>query len=103
MSAPCPSADRNLLFGLLALQMDFLTREQLLEAMFAWMLEKATPLGAILCRRGVLAEDDRADVERLVDRHLRRHGGDPRASLAALRVEPDVRASLAALDDADVH
>ena len=51
MSAPSPSADRNLLFGLLALQMDFLSRDQLLEAMLGWMLEKQTPLGDILCRR----------------------------------------------------
>jgi tetratricopeptide (TPR) repeat protein/tRNA A-37 threonylcarbamoyl transferase component Bud32 len=103
MSVPSPSADRNLLFGLLALQMDFLSREQLLEAMLAWMLEKQTPLGEILTRRGVLAEEDRADIERLVEKHVRRHGGEPCASLAALRVEPDLRASLAALEDADIQ
>jgi hypothetical protein len=46
------SADRNLVFGLLALQMDFVNREQLFDAMAAWMLEKQTPLGEILRRRG---------------------------------------------------
>jgi hypothetical protein len=30
-----PFADRNLLFGVLALQMDFITREQLIAAMQA--------------------------------------------------------------------
>ena len=30
------SADRNLLFGILALQMDFITRDQLVEAMHAF-------------------------------------------------------------------
>jgi tetratricopeptide (TPR) repeat protein len=103
MSVPSPSADRNLLFGLLALQMDFLSREQLLEAMLAWMLEKQTPLGEILTRRGVLTEDDRADIERLVEKHVRRHGGEPRASLAAVRVEPDLHASLSALEDDDIQ
>jgi hypothetical protein len=53
-----PSSDRNLIFGLLALQMDFLSREQLLDAMHAWMLHKAKPLGDILCRCGILAEDE---------------------------------------------
>ena len=42
MSTPSPAADRNLVFGLLALQMDFVTREQLLDAMHAWMLDKPT-------------------------------------------------------------
>ena len=51
------TADRNLLFGLLALQMDFLVRDQLLEAMLVWMLEKGTPLGEILCRRGVVLQN----------------------------------------------
>jgi PAS domain S-box-containing protein len=97
------SADRNLLFGLLALQMDFVTREQLLDALNAWMLEKQAPLGEILCRRGALAEDDRADLDRLVDKHIKRHGDNPQASLAALRVEPDVRQDLGRLEDPDVQ
>src|SRR5689334_13138311 len=103
MSTPTPTADRNLIFGLLALQMDFVTREQLIDAMTAWMLEKQTPLGEILCRRGVLAEDDRDDLARLVDKHIKRHGGDPQASLAALRVELEVRQDLDRLDDPEVQ
>jgi serine/threonine-protein kinase len=101
MSAP--SADRNLIFGLLALQMDFITREQLLDAMAAWMLDKQTPLGEILCRRGVLAEDERQVLDPALQKHLQRHGGDPQASLAALRVEASVRQGLDRLDDADVQ
>jgi hypothetical protein len=41
------SADRNLLFGILPLQSDFVTRDQLVEAMNAWVLEKHRPLGGI--------------------------------------------------------
>ena len=40
------STDRNLLFGILALQMDFIDREQLVAAMNAWVLEKDKPLVA---------------------------------------------------------
>jgi hypothetical protein len=72
MSTPSPVADRNLIFGLLALQMDFVSREQLLDAMHAWMLDKQTPLGEILCRRGVLAPDDRVALDGLVERHIAR-------------------------------
>lgn len=42
------SADRNLLFGILALQMDFITRDQLVAALHAWVLAKHRPLGEIL-------------------------------------------------------
>ncbi len=103
MSANSPTADRNLLFGLLALQMDFVTRDQLLEAMNVWILAKGTSLGEVLCRRGVLAEDDREDLDRLVVKHIKRHGDDPRASLAAVTVEPALHRSLAELDDFEVH
>ena len=41
-------ADRNLLFGILALQMDFVTRDQLVAAMNAWVLDKTRPLGDLL-------------------------------------------------------
>src|SRR5262245_29118003 len=97
MTAPAVSSDRNMLFGLLALQMDLVTQQQLLEAMNAWMLEKQTPLGEILVRQGALDGDDRADVEKLLAKHVKRHGGDAMASLAAVRVGEAVRASLAAL------
>jgi serine/threonine-protein kinase len=101
MSPPAP-ADGNLIFDLLALQMDFLSPEQLLDALPAWMLEKQTPLGDILVRRGVLDRDDRDDLARLVARHVRRHG-DPRASLAALRVGRSVRQGLESLPDPDLQ
>jgi tetratricopeptide (TPR) repeat protein/tRNA A-37 threonylcarbamoyl transferase component Bud32 len=102
MPAPSAVADHNLIFGLLALQMDFVTRGQLLDAMAAWMLDKHTPLGALLCRRGVLAEYDYIALDGLVGRHIARHG-NAQASLAALRVEPEVRQDLHRLDDADVQ
>jgi hypothetical protein len=47
-----PSADCNLLFGFLALQMDLISRDALIAAMGAWVLEKAKPLGQILVEQG---------------------------------------------------
>jgi serine/threonine-protein kinase len=88
------AADRNLLFGILALQMDFDTRDALVSAMHAWALDKAKPLGLILCEQGALAEAERAPLEALVDRHLARHENDSERSLAALRPTPEVCAQL---------
>jgi eukaryotic-like serine/threonine-protein kinase len=87
------SADRNLLFGMLALQMDFISREQLIDAMHAWMLRKQTPLGDILCEKNVLCGEDRRTLDGLVNRLVRQHG-DAAKSLAALRVEPAARREL---------
>src|SRR5262245_32689141 len=81
---PHPAADRNLLFGILALQMDFITRDDLVAAMHAWVLDKAKPLGQILREAGRLADDEHALLEALVRKHLERHHNDPEQSLAAL-------------------
>src|SRR5947209_6390450 len=37
--------DRHLLFGILAVQMDFIGRDALIAGMHAWVLDKARPLG----------------------------------------------------------
>ena len=44
MPQPNPAADLNLLFGILALQMDFISRDQLVAAMHAWVLDKSKAL-----------------------------------------------------------
>jgi serine/threonine-protein kinase len=103
MHASNVSSDYNLIFGLLALQLDFVNCGQLLEAMSAWMLQKQTPLGEILCRRGVLAEDDRQFLDLALSKHLARHGGNPQVSLAAIRVEAEIRQQLDRLDDPEVQ
>src|SRR5436190_439266 len=98
-----PSADRNLLFGLLALQMDLLTREQLLEGFQQWMLQKDTPVAGVLLRRGALQPEDAEAVEALVRRRLARHGGDVQRSLVSLRVEALVHEGLSQLGDEEMQ
>jgi hypothetical protein len=77
-------SDRNLLFGILAVQMDFVGRDALVAAMSAWVLDKGKPLGHVLRRQGALSEEHLALLEALVQAHLQKHGGDPRQSLSAL-------------------
>ena len=96
------SADRNLLFGILALQMDFITRDQLVEAMHAWVLAKQRPLGDILVEGGALAPADLALLAPMVGRHIAKHGGDPARSLAALN-PPPAREALAPVADREVQ
>jgi serine/threonine-protein kinase len=74
--------DRNLLFGVLALQADLIDPARFVEACSAWATFKDRSLSEILVERGWLTPTDRADVERVLDRKLKKHGGDARAGLA---------------------
>jgi serine/threonine protein kinase/lipopolysaccharide biosynthesis regulator YciM len=106
MPEPAPSrpdADRNLLFGILALQMDLVNRDQLIAAMNAWVLDKGKPLGDILVGRHALQPDEQFLLEALVLKHLARHGGDPGRSLAALSSLGPVRDDLQRIPDADLQ
>jgi len=96
------SADRNLLFAVLALQADCVTREQFIDACTAWAANKTTPIDALMVQKGWLTPEDRADVQRLVERKLKKHGGNVRQSLAEVAGE-DVRQSLAAVPDSDLR
>jgi hypothetical protein len=105
MSRPVagPSADRNLLFGMLALQVDFIDRDALIRGLHAWVLEKHKPLGQILGEHGALAAANRAALDGLVERQLAAHGHDLHQSLAAVRTDAAVRAGLRQVDDPDLH
>src|SRR5437588_6982094 len=63
-------ADRNLLFGILAVQMDFVRRNDLLAALGAWVRDKAKPLGRVLVEQKALGEDAHTLLEALVRKHL---------------------------------
>jgi PAS domain S-box-containing protein len=93
--------DRNLLFAVLALQTDFIDTGRFVEVCTLWTTRKDTPLADLLVEKGWLTTADRADIQRLLERKLWKHGGDARSSLAA--VADDIKRSLAALDDADIQ
>jgi serine/threonine-protein kinase len=97
------AADRNLLFGILALQMDFISRDDLVAAMHAWVLDKAKPLGQILVEQGALQKDSRALLDALVQKHLALHGGDAARSLAAAGTAEAVRQGLGQITDPELH
>src|SRR5262249_6215225 len=94
--------DRNLLFGVLALQADLLTPAQFAEGCSAWAGRKDIPLADLLLERGWLTAGDRVDVEKLLERKVAKHGGNAKAGLAEVTTD-QVRQSLAGVDDADVR
>ena len=74
----------NVLFGIFALQMDFITREQLAAAMSDWARDRSRTIANILRDQGVISEPDCALLESVVERQLAKHGHDPEKSLAAI-------------------
>jgi serine/threonine protein kinase/tetratricopeptide (TPR) repeat protein len=105
-----PAADPNLLFGVLALQMDFVCRDALVSGMNAWLLCKHRPLGDLLVEQGSLTREHRQLLDQMVAAHLRAHGSDVRRSLAAAGqrstigdfsrslADPGLQATLAAIE-----
>ena len=103
----CPmaaiAAERDLLFGLLALQVGLIDQGQLVAAFQAWTRDRARPLAEHLAARGDLDPDQRAGVEALVGLHLKKHGGDAGKSLAAIPAGRSTRKSLAALGNHEIE
>jgi serine/threonine-protein kinase len=106
MPDPVPGnvvADRNLLFGILAVQMDFIRGEQLIAAMNDWVLAKGVPLSELLQQQGALAPEHRQLLDQLVAAHIRAHGDDLRCSLAAVTVPPTVHRELESVADSGLQ
>ena len=82
------AADRNLLFGILALQMDFITRDALVDAMGAWALSKNRPIEEILVERGAVDRGVCDALRPMVAYRVAHQNGDVAQSLAGLRGYP---------------
>jgi len=78
------SSDRNLLLGIVALQMSFITRDQLVAGMHAWVLRREIPLEQVLFEQRALSAEIMALLQGLVAKHQELHDNDPRASLRAI-------------------
>ncbi len=89
--------DRNLLFGVIALQLDILDQSQFAEACAVWALHMGRPMADLLEERGWITPEDRQEITRNLERKLRKHRGDVHASLAAA-ADSSVREILRSLD-----
>ncbi len=79
-----PTIDRNLLIGILALQMDLITRDQLVMATNVWLGDKSRSLADILVAQQVLQESDRAVLEPMAFQHIESTAVNPTPNLVAL-------------------
>ena len=96
------AAERDLLFGLLALQNGLINQVQLVAAFQAWTLDKARALADHLISLGHLNDAQRAVVEAMAALHVAKHG-DVERSLAALPAGRSTREGLARLGDPDIE
>src|SRR3954463_10969224 len=102
MTMPPTDIDRNLLFGVLALQRDMIDQDRFAEACAVWALAIGRPLADVLIERGWITEEDRRDVERDIERKVKKHRGDARAPLGAV-AGADARDAIRAVDHPEVR
>ena len=97
------STDRDLLFGLLALQNNFIDRDLLVNAFHRWVGDDQVPLDQILLDHGALSPSRHALLAGLVDEHVKAHDGEVAKSLAALSSIESVRDDLSKIADAELY
>jgi eukaryotic-like serine/threonine-protein kinase len=96
---PQVNADRNLLIGILALQMDFIDRNELIAAMHTWITYKARSLDQILREQEAIDDDTCTLLVALVDKHLEKHDGNAEHSLASVSSLGSAKEVLEQLED----
>ncbi len=75
--------ERNLLFGVIALQNGAVDADRLVETYADWVTEPTQPLADLFVQRGVMTDEQKTEVERVVASELQANGGDPQATLVA--------------------
>ena len=93
-------ADRNLLFGVLAVQLDFISRDDLIAATSRWALDQQQALSITLVKQGMISNEESQLIDRLVEKHIERNGGDPRQSLQSIEAFEAIRSTFDNLEDA---
>jgi eukaryotic-like serine/threonine-protein kinase len=81
---PNIDVDRNLLFAVIALQDDLINQTQFADVCAGWAVQIERPLAALLIERGWITKQDQQDVERKLERKLKKHRGDIHATLGAV-------------------
>ena len=82
--------DRNLLFGIFAVQLGKVTPTQLMEIAGAWAVDPSRDLSQRLVEAGALSERDRGLLDEFVGNAIQAHGGDAAATLETFGGEEQV-------------
>ena len=75
--------DRNLLFAVIALQDDLINQSQFTDVCAGWAMQIERPLSDLLIERKWITDQDRKDVDRKLERKVKKNQGDVRATLAS--------------------
>lgn len=94
------TTDRNLLFGLIAMQSDLIDMRQFVDACTLWGSRKESSLAEILVEQQWLLPEDREHVEYLLERRMKKAGGNVRKSLSA--IPDDVKTALQSIGNRDI-
>ncbi len=95
--------DRNLLVGILALQMDFISQSQLILGMQKWLLDKSGQLEDLLMHQGAITEEKRDFLRSIAQQHMKLYNQDAGKSLASLSSISSARRHLECLGDEDIE
>jgi tetratricopeptide (TPR) repeat protein len=76
------NTEREVLYGVLALQADLINTEQFVEACTAWSVQKSEAMSDLLLGWGYVSPSDHKHVEYMLNRRLAKHAGNVQASLA---------------------
>jgi eukaryotic-like serine/threonine-protein kinase len=94
--------DRDLFFAILALQMDFISRDALLAGLQAWARDRSQPLCDILVGHGALNGAEQSLLEAVVEGQLAAAPDELRKNVGALDILATVERDLDQLGDADI-
>ena len=92
--------DRNLMFGLIAMQSDLIEMSQFVDACTLWGSRKESSIADILVEQGWLLPDDREHVDYLLKRRVQKAGGDVKKSLAGM--SDDVKVALESIGNGEI-
>ena len=78
------NTERDLLYGVLALQADLINTEQFVDACTAWSAQRNGSLESLLLEWGYLSPTDHRSLEYLMHRRLAKNAGDVHTCLATI-------------------
>jgi eukaryotic-like serine/threonine-protein kinase len=76
-------SERNLLFGVVAFQSGTVDADRLAETCAAWVEEPSQTLADLFVGRGLMTDEQKTELEKVIAHELEAHGGDLQATLAA--------------------
>ncbi len=95
-------ADWNLLFGMLAVNLDLVRRDALVAALRAWSRDKNKNVADILLSQGAIDRETQSLLDAVVKKHLSVHENSLDRSLSSTQPDATVRRDLEVLGDAEL-